>query len=66
MQLEQTPFDSAEEFEKTLLNYKQICNEHIPQRALHYLTPMQAVQKWLKDKPELFVKLKCNPPKLDS
>ncbi|MDD2722840.1 MAG: integrase core domain-containing protein, partial [Methylovulum sp.] len=54
--LKQTRFSSAEELEKTLLSYLVIYNHHIPQRAINHQTPMQAVQKWQEDKPELFVK----------
>ncbi|MDP2431035.1 MAG: hypothetical protein Q8O33_03295, partial [Pseudomonadota bacterium] len=36
--------------------YLKIYNHHIPQRALHHQTPIQALKKWQADKPELFVK----------
>jgi hypothetical protein len=28
---------------------------HIPQRTLKHQTPIQALQKWLAEKPDLFV-----------
>ncbi|NOT83618.1 MAG: transposase, partial [Methylococcaceae bacterium] len=54
--LKQTRLDSAIELEKTLLSYLVIYNHNIPQRAINHLTPIQAVQKWQRDKPNLFVK----------
>jgi hypothetical protein len=36
--------------------YLQTYNHHIPQRALKHQTPIQALQKWRAEKPELFVK----------
>jgi transposase InsO family protein len=64
--LKQTRFGSAEELEKTLLSYLVIYNHHIPQRAINHQTPLQAVQKWQKDKPELFVKKDYDQAGLDS
>jgi transposase InsO family protein len=64
--LKQTRFSSAEELEKTLLSYLVIYNHHIPQRAINHQTPIQAVQQWQEDKPELFVKKDYDPAGLDS
>ena len=57
---------TAEELEKALLAYLLIYNEQIPQRALHHQPPLQAVQKWQKDKPVLFVRPVYNHTGLDS
>ena len=40
----------------TLTLYLTTYNQHIPQRALHHQTPIQALQKWRTEKPDLFVK----------
>jgi transposase InsO family protein len=64
--LKQSRFNSAEELEKTLLNYLVIYNQHIPQRAINHLTPMQAVRKWQKEKPDLFVKKEYDQTGLDT
>jgi transposase InsO family protein len=63
--IEQTRFHSAAELERTLQDYLQVYNHHIPQRALNHQTPFQALQKWYKDKPELFVKNVYDQPGLD-
>jgi len=52
--LGQTRFGSADELEQRLLAYLLIYNGHIPQRALGHQTPLQAVEKWRVDKPDLF------------
>ncbi|MDP2432177.1 MAG: hypothetical protein Q8O33_09110, partial [Pseudomonadota bacterium] len=44
----------------------KIYNHHIPQRALHHQTPIQALKKWQADKPELFVKRVYKQAGLDS
>lgn len=54
--VKQTRFTSAAELETTLEHYLKIYNHHIPQRALQHQTPVQALKKWQKEKPELFVK----------
>ena len=52
----QTRFASAAELEATLIHYLTLYNNHIPQRALNHLTPVQALNKWQSEKPNLFVK----------
>lgn len=54
--VKQTRFASAAELETTLEQYLKIYNHHIPQRALHHQTPIQALKKWQAEKPDLFVK----------
>ena len=54
--VKQTRFASAAELEMTLTLYLTTYNHHIPQRALNHQTPIQALQKWRKEKPDLFVK----------
>jgi transposase InsO family protein len=54
--VKQTRFASAAELEATLTQYLKTYNHHIPQRALKHQTPIQALQKWRTEKPDLFVK----------
>jgi len=54
--VQQTRFASAAELESTLMNYASTYNNHIPQKALNHLSPVQALKQWQSDKPELFVK----------
>jgi hypothetical protein len=42
--------------EATLLAYCKTYNHHIPQRALQHLSPVQALQKWQVERPELFTR----------
>ena len=44
------------ELQTTLALYLTTYNRHIPQRALNHQTPIQALQKWRAEKPDLFVK----------
>jgi len=62
----QTHFASASELETTLARYLTIDNHHIPQKALGYKMPIQALKKWQAESPELFVKRVCNLAGLDS
>lgn len=61
----QTRFGSRAELESTLRNYLKIYNRNIPQRALDNATPIQAMKKWQKKKPDLFVKRIYNQAGLD-
>jgi len=63
---QQTRFASAAELETTLERYLTLYNHHIPQRALNHQTPIQALQKWQNEKPELFVKQVYKHTGLDS
>jgi len=54
--VKQTRFTSSTELETTLTRYLNVYNNHIPQRALNHLTPIQSLKKWCADKPDLFVK----------
>ena len=64
--VKQTRFASAAELEMTLTLYLTTYNQHIPQRALHHQTPIQALQKWRTEKPDLFVKRVYKQAGLDS
>ena len=54
--LQQTHFDSWADLQTTLLNYLKLYNHHILQRAIENKTPILALKKWQKKRPELFVK----------
>ncbi|MBK1650473.1 IS481 family transposase, partial [Rhabdochromatium marinum] len=41
-------------------------NQHIPQRALGHVAPIQALKQWYEKQPDLFVKRPNNLPGLDS
>ena len=51
-----TRFESQADLEKTLHNYLKLYNPHMPQRAIGSKTPIQALKKWQKQSPDLFVK----------
>lgn len=54
--LNQTRFGSIEELKTTLNDYEQVYNQHIPQKALGAISPIQAMKNWQKTDPELFTK----------
>ena len=62
----QTRFASAAELEATLTHYLSTYNHLIPQRALKHQTPIQTLQKWREEKPDLFVKRVYKQPGLDT
>jgi len=64
--VQQTRFTSSAELETTLTRYLNIYNNHIPQRALHHLTPIQSLKKWYTINPDLFVKRVYKQTGLDS
>jgi hypothetical protein len=56
---QQTRFRSAAELEQTLMNYRQACNQFIPQQAIGYHSPIDALKLWQAEHPERFVILNC-------
>ena len=52
--VKQTHFANSQELELTLNRYLKIYNHNIPQRALKHQCPIQALQKWFEEKPQLF------------
>jgi len=52
--------------ETTLGRYVLLYNQQLPQSALGSKTPLQAMKKWNKIKPELFKKQPCHLPGCDS
>ena len=51
-----TRFVSGKELSKTIERYVILYNQHIPQKALGHQTPLEALRKWQKKEPDLFVK----------
>ena len=62
----QTRFQSAAELDETLKHYLSTYLHLIPQRALKHQTPIQALQTWRAEKPQLFVKRVYKQSGLDS
>ena len=63
--VKQTRFTCAADLASTLTNYLNTYNHHIPQRALHHLSPIETLQIWRKKAPELFVKRVYKQAELD-
>lgn len=55
-------FNSAEDLEQTLNRYVWLYNQHLPQKALHHETPIQALKRWQTSHPDLFLKEVRNHP----
>ena len=41
-----TRFDSAEHLADTIERYVKVYNQHIPQKALGHIPPLQAMKNW--------------------
>ena len=54
--LKQTRFADAKELETTIKHYETLYNCRIPQKMIGHRTPLDALRKWQKERPELFVK----------
>jgi transposase InsO family protein len=61
-----TRFDSADTLVGTLTRYVNVYNQHIPQKALGHIAPIQALKKWQQTHPKLFKKRVYNLSGLDS
>ncbi|CUB08203.1 integrase core domain-containing protein, partial [Tepidiphilus thermophilus] len=59
-------FDSREALEATIHRYVWLYNHHIPQKALGHVPPIEAMKRWYKEKPELFIKVPRNRPGPDT
>ncbi|MDK2123926.1 IS481 family transposase, partial [Chitinimonas sp. DQS-5] len=51
-----TRFASAAELETTLRDYLIAYNHHIPQKALNFLSPIEAMKQWQVKQPDLFTR----------
>jgi len=51
-----TRFDSAEHLTDIIKRYVQVYNQHISQKALGHIPPLQAMRNWYQKQPNLFKK----------
>ncbi|CAG37937.1 conserved hypothetical protein [Desulfotalea psychrophila LSv54] len=58
--LKRTTFESAQDLEDTMHRYELVYNQHIPQKALKHLTPMDKLKEFHQLKPNLFKKRPTN------
>lgn len=54
--LHETRFYSIEQLKKAMHQYEKLYNHHIPQKNIGHIAPVDALKKWQKKNPELFVK----------
>ena len=64
--LNTTRFSTSGQLASALQNYGRIYNQHIPQRSLGHVAPIQALKQWQEKRPGLFVKPVYNLPGLDN
>ena len=57
--------DPSEHLAETIKRYVQVYKQHIPQKALGYIPPLQAMKNWYQKQPNLFNKRVCNLAGLD-
>ena len=53
--LKTTAFASSQELESTLKHYMLVYNQHLPQRNIGHITPMEKMKLYYKSNPERFV-----------
>lgn len=61
-----TRFDSGEHLTDTIKRYVKVYNQHIPQKALGHIPPLQAMKNWYQKHPNLFKKRVYNLAGLDT
>ena len=61
-----THFDSSQHLTDTIKRYVQVYNHHIPQKALGYIPPLQAMKNWYQKQPNLFKKRVYSLAELDT
>ncbi len=61
-----TRFDSSQSLAETITRYVRVYNQHIPQKALGHVAPIQALKDWYQKNPELFKKRVYNLAGLDN
>ena len=61
-----THFCLREDLQTTLERYARLYNDQLPQRALGHRTPLQDMDLWRKNHPEIFVRRLKNQTGLDS
>lgn len=60
-----TRFDSAEALAQAIERSVQVYNQHIPQKVLGHIAPIQALKDWHQKRPKLFKKRVSNLRGLD-
>ena len=61
-----TRFDSAEHLADTIKRYVKVYNQHIPQKALGHIPPLQAMKNWSQKQTQHFKKCAYNLAGLDT
>jgi len=64
--LHTTRFRNSTELHDTLMRYVKVYNQQIPQQALGYRSPIEALKHWAEKRPDLFKKRVYNLRGLDS
>jgi len=59
-------FDSAASLQATLKRFVYLYNHYIPQKNLRHKTPLQTLQHWYAQQPQLFIKIPRNHPGPDT
>ena len=59
-------FNSAHDLEQTLHRFVWLYNQHLPQKALNHEAPVQALKRWQRSHPHLFLKAVRNHAGPDS
>ncbi len=54
--LHETRFYSIDGLKQAMRKYEKLYNHHIPQKNIGHISPVEALKKWKKKKPELFTK----------
>ena len=55
-------FDSRASLEQTLKRYVHLYNQHLPQKALGHIAPIDAMKGWHAERPDLFHRKPGNHP----
>ena len=55
-------FDSRASLEQTLKRYVHLYNQHLPQKALGHIAPIDAMKSWHAERPDLFHRKPRNHP----
>jgi transposase InsO family protein len=59
-------FHSGEELQATLERYVWLYNQHLPQKALEHISPIEAMKRWQTSHPHLFHNKVINQPGPDN
>jgi transposase InsO family protein len=59
-------FNTADDLETTLHRFVWLYNEHLPQKTLAHVAPLQALKRWRDSHPQLFSRPVFNHPEPDS